>query len=188
MFSTPDQFSAATKTALNTQLKLITQLSGTVFESVEKIIDLNLSVFKASMEESTDAAKQLLSSKDAQDFLTVSAAQAQPVAQKAIAYSRHLAGIAANAQAEFSKATEEQITEHSRKIISLVDTVAQNAPAGSENVIALVKSAVGSANAGYEQFNKTTKQAAEAIETNVAAAVNQFSQTAEKTTRRTARK
>ena len=42
-----------------------------------------------------------------------------------------------------------------------------------------MKSAIGNASAGYEQFTKTTKQAAEAMEANLNTAVSQFSQAAE---------
>jgi hypothetical protein len=60
--------------------------------------------------------------------------------------------------------------------------VSKNAPAGSENVIALVKSTLGNATAGYEQFTKSAKQAGEAIETNLNAAVSQFASAAAKVT------
>ena len=55
-----------------------------------------------------------------------------------------------------------------------MDEVSKNAPAGSENAVALFKSALGSANAGYEQITRTAKQAAETYEANVNAAVSQF--------------
>jgi hypothetical protein len=99
----------------------------------------------------------------------------------AIAYSRHLAGIAAAAQAEFSRITEEQFAEKGRSVAALVDEASKNAPAGSENAMAIMQTAIHNASAGYEQFNKTTKQAAEAVEANLTSAVNQFSQSAEQT-------
>ncbi len=184
MFNIPEQFSTVAKANLEAQLSLLTSLTTKAFESVEKVVDLNLNVAKASLEDSSIAAKQLLSAKDPQEFFSLTAAQAQPVAAKAIAYGRHLAGIATSAQAEFSRATEEQIAEAGRKVSSLVEDVSKNAPAGSENVIAIVKSAIGNANAGYEQFTRTTKQAAEVMEANMNAAVNQFTQAAEKTANR----
>ena len=64
--------------------------------------------------------------------------------------------------------------------IELVDTVSKNAPAGSEQAIALVKSAIGNATAGYEQLSKTAKQAAETLQSNVSNSVEQFSQNATK--------
>jgi phasin family protein len=188
MFTLPEQFSSVAKANLEAQLSLLTSLTGKAFESVEKVVDLNLNVAKASLEDSSIAAKQLLAAKDPQEFFSLTAAQAQPAAAKAIAYSRHLAGIATSAQAEFTRAAEEQIAEAGRKVSALVEDVSKNAPAGSENVIAMVKSAIGNANAGYEQLSKTTKQAVEVIEANVNSAVSQFSQAAEKTAGRTTRK
>ena len=88
--------------------------------------------------------------------------------------------IATTTGAEFSKAAETQIAETNRKVISLVEEVSKNAPAGSENVVAFVKSAIGNASAGYEQFTKTAKQAIESMEGNFNSAVNQFANAAKK--------
>jgi phasin family protein len=184
MFAIPEQFSDATKVNFEAQMALLTELASKAFESVEKIVDLNINVVKASLEESTETTKQLMSAKDPQEFFALSAAKAQPNAEKLLAYGRHLASIASSAQAEFTKAAEAQFTENSRKVIALVDEVSKNAPAGSENVIAFIKSAIGNANAGYEHFAKTTKQAVEALESNLNVATSQFVQAAEKTTSR----
>ncbi|WP_019139992.1 TIGR01841 family phasin [Noviherbaspirillum massiliense] len=181
MFALPEQLSSATKTNLEAQLSFFTTLTSKAFESVEKVVDLNITAAKASLEDSAAVTRQLLAAKDAQEFFTLTAAQAQPNTAKVIAYGRHLFSIASNVQAELARATEEQVAETSRKVNALVDDVSKNAPAGSENVIAIVKSALGNANAGYEQFSKTTKQAAEVMEANLTSAVNQFAQAAEKT-------
>jgi phasin family protein len=180
MFTNPEKFSAAAKTNFEAQIAAISALTNHAFESVTKFVELNLNTAKASFEESSAAAKQLLTAKDPQEFFALTAAQAQPSAEKAMAYGRSLAGIASSTQAEFTKAAETQIAENSRKVIELVDTVSKNAPAGSEHALALVKSAIGNANAGYEQLSKTAKQATEALEANVTNTVSQFSQTATK--------
>lgn len=180
MFSIPEQFSNATKANFEAQFAIFSTLTNKAFEGVEKFVDLNLTAAKASLEETSAATKQLLSAKDPQEFFSLAAAQAQPSAEKTLAYGRHLATIATSTGAEFSKAAETQIAETNRKVISLVDEVSKNAPAGSENAVALFKSAIGNANAGYEQFTKTAKQAVESFETNVSAAVNQFSTAAAK--------
>jgi phasin family protein len=180
----PEQFSAATKANFEAQIAMLTALTNKTFESVEKIIDLNMNVAKASLEESTATAKQILAAKDPQEFFSLTAAQAQPSAEKAIAYGRHLANIASAAQAEFTKAAEEQIAETNRKVIALVEEVSKNAPAGSESAVAFVKSTIGNASAGFEQFSKTTKQAAETLEANMNTATSQFVQAAEKTASR----
>lgn len=181
MFTIPEQFSNATKTTFESQLAAFTTLTSKAFESMEKVVDLNITAAKASLEDSAAAAKQLLSAKDPQEFFAVATSQTQPNVAKAIAYGRHLTTIASSTQAEFTRTAEEQVAAASRQINTLVDDVSKAAPAGSENIVAIVKSAIGNANAGYEQFSKTTKQAVEVMETNLNTAVTQFTQAAEKT-------
>jgi phasin family protein len=183
MFAIPEQFSAASKANLEAQLALLSSLTSKTFESVEKVLELNLDAAKTSLEDSSAAARQLLAAKDPQEWMSLAAAQAQPNADKALAYGRNLASIASSVQTELSKAAEAQIAETSRKLLELVEEVTKNAPAGSENAVALLKSAIGNANAGYEQITKTTKQAVETLEANLNSAVTQFTQPAAKATR-----
>ncbi len=183
MFSVPEQFSSVTKSTFEAQIKFMNALSSKAFEGMEKVIDLNLNVAKASMEESSAAASKFFSAKDPQEFFALSAANAQPNAEKAMAYGRHLANITSSATSEFTKAAESQIAETQSKVVALIDELSKNAPAGSENVVSMVKSAMGNASAGYEQFTKGSKQVAETIEANVNAAVEQITQTATKATK-----
>ncbi|GIZ50616.1 phasin family protein [Noviherbaspirillum aridicola] len=180
MFTTNEQFSNASKASIEANLALLSSLSTKAFDGFEKLFDLNLNAFKSSLDDSTSAAKQLLAARDPQEFLTLAAAQAQPNMEKAIAYSRHLTTIASGVQAEISKAAEAQIAEASRKVLELVEELSKNAPAGSENAVAMLKSAIGNASAGYEQFSKSTKQAVEVMETNLNNAVSQFTPPAAK--------
>jgi phasin family protein len=182
MYTTPEQFIAATKTNLEVQFAALTALNQKAYEGLEQIISLNVSAFKASFEEGTAAAQQLVSAKDAQEFLTLTTAQAKPTAEKALAYGRHLASITSGTQQEFTKAVESQIADTNAKVVALIDEVTKNAPAGSEQAVTALKSVVGNINAGYEQLSKTTKQAVSTLEENLANATKQFTQAAEKTT------
>ena len=181
MYTTPEQFIAATKTNLENQFAALTSLNKKAFEGLEQFVSLNVNAAKASFEEGTAAAKQLATVKDAQEFMTLTAAQAQPTAEKALAYGRHLASITNATQQEFTKAVEAHIAETNAKVSSLIDEVTKNAPAGSEQAVTAVKSVVGNINAGYEQLTKTTKQAVQTLEENLANATAQFTQAAEKT-------
>ncbi|MDB5765078.1 MAG: phasin family protein [Herminiimonas sp.] len=180
MFSNQDQFSAAAKANFESQFAAATALANKAFAGVAQLVDLNVSAAKASLEHSTAAVQQLLSAKDPQEFFALSAAQTQPNAEKLLAYGRNLASIASSTQSEFTKAAEAQIAETTRKVTALVEDAAKNAPAGSENAIAMLKSAIVNANAGYAQLTQNTRQAADAIEENITKTVKQFSQVAEK--------
>jgi phasin family protein len=182
MYTIPEQFSVATKANFESQIAMLTSLTNKAFEGVEKLIDLNLNIVKESLEESTATAKQLMEAKDPQEFFTLASSQTKPSTDKAVAYGREVVGIASNTQAEFTKAAEHQMTETNRKVMSLVEEVTKNAPAGSESAVAMMKSTISSVNAGYEQMSKATKQAVEALDSNMATAATQFSQAAAKAT------
>lgn len=188
MFSTPEQFSAATKSAFEAQLALVTSLTHKAFEGVEKLTALNMHAARASMEESNAAIKHMFSAKTPQEFFALGTAQSQPTTEKAAAYARKVASIASEIQAEFTKAAETQISDMNHKAAALVDDATKNAPAGSESAVAMFKSALGNANAGYEQFSRTTKQAVATIEGNVNNAVAQMTEAVEKSTPRAAAK
>lgn len=176
MFAYPEQLSSATKTQLETQLALFSALSGKAFEGMERVMELNITAAKATLEESGENFQQLLAAKDAQELFALSANQLQPNIEKFMAYGRQLAGIASASQAEFAKTAEEQMSETNRKAVALVEELSKSAPAGSENVIAMMKSAIGNTQAGYEQLSKSVKQASEALEANMNVASAQFAQ------------
>ena len=165
---TPEQFAAAQKSGLET----LFGLTGKAFESVEKLVELNLQVAKASLAEAAETTTAALSVKDAQEFLTLQASLLQPAAEKAAAYSRHLYDIMAGTQAEVSKVAEATLADSQKKVLALVDNAVKNAPAGSESAVALVKSAVAAANNAYESVHKAAKQATEVAEANFTAMTN----------------
>ena len=159
---TAEQLMAAHKS----NVEILFGLTGKAFEGVEKLVELNLQVAKAAMGEVADNAKAVLSVKDAQELMALQAGLLQPVAEKAAAYSRHLYDIAASTGAEVTKVAEATTADAQKKFMSMVDSAVKNAPAGSENVAALVKSAVAAANNAFDGVQKATKQATDVAEAN----------------------
>jgi len=159
---TAEQFAAAQKANVET----LFGLTNKAFEGVEKLVELNLQVAKAAIGEVADTTRAALSVKDAQELLALQAGLLQPTAEKAAAYSRHLYDIAAATNAEVSKVAEQTAAEAQAKFMNVVDTAVKNAPAGTENAVALVKSAVAAANNAYESVHKAAKQAADVAEAN----------------------
>lgn len=188
MFSNTQQFSNATKSLFENQFEAFNALTNNIIGSVEKVVALNLAAVKASTEESTATAKQLLAAKDPQEFIALVTAQSKLSVDKAQSYGRHLTEIASNTQAELSKAVEAQVAETKGKVTALVSEVTKNAPAGSEQAVAILKSVIDNANTGYEQLSKTAKQANETVEAHVAKATEQFSQVVAKTTSQASKK
>ena len=184
-FMTPDQFAAANKANLETLFGLTSK----AFEGVEKLVELNLQVAKATLSESAENTKAAMGVKDAQELLALQASLLQPSAEKAAAYSRHLYDIAQSTSSEFTKTAEAQLSEIQKSFASVVDGALKNAPAGSESAAALVKSAISAANNAYESVHKAAKQAADMAEANFTSVTNsalKASQSAVKSVKRTA--
>jgi phasin family protein len=182
---TAEQVVAAHKANVET----LFDLTSKAFEGVEKLVELNLQVAKAAMGEVADSTRAALSVKDAQELLALQTSMLQPSAEKAAAYSRHVYDIAANTNAEVTRIAETQIAEMQKKFVSAVDGAVKNAPAGTENAVALVKSAMAAANNAYESVHKAAKQAADVADANFQAMTNtavKASQTATKASRRAA--
>ncbi len=162
MTLTPEQFVAAQKA----QVETFFGLSNKAFEGVEKLIELNMQTVKTAMAEAAENTQAVLSVRDPQELFALQTAMMQPSTEKAAAYSRHLYEIFAGTGAEVTKVTEATVAESQKKMLALVDNAVRNAPAGTENAVALVKSAVAAANNAYESVHKAAKQASEVAEAN----------------------
>ena len=159
---TAEQLIAAQKANLET----LFGLTNKAFEGVEKLVELNLQVAKTALGEAAETTKAALSVKDALELVALQASLLQPAAEKAAAYTRHVYDIAAATNAEVARVAEEQVSDAQQKFMSAVDTAVKNAPAGSENAVTLVKSALAAANNAYESVHKAAKQAADVAEAN----------------------
>ena len=147
-------------------VEILMGLTSKAFESVEKIVELNLTASKAALAESGEHAKALMSVKDAQELLALQSGVFQPLAEKTAAYSRHLYDIASGSSAELSKTFEGQAADAQKKFMGLVDSAAKNAPAGSETAVAVLKSAVAAASNALESVQKAVKQATDVAQSN----------------------
>ena len=93
MFTTADQFSNATKASIDAQIAAMNDFANKTLHSMAELVELNIATAKASLEHSSAAAQQILSAKDAQEVFALTSSQAQPNAEKALAYGRHVASI-----------------------------------------------------------------------------------------------
>ncbi len=143
MFSIPEQFSAATKSQLEAQLKILNNVAATAFNGAQKVIALNLSTTKASVEKTSAAARELLEAKDPQEFFAKSSARV-PNFDGLFAYNRELFSIASKTQAELFQAAQEQLKEAGKQaaqVPKLASPAAVPAPAPAPAPAAAPKAA-----------------------------------------------
>lgn len=159
---TAEQIMAAHKANIDTLFGLTQK----AFEGVEKLVELNVQATKAALAETANHTQAVLSVKDAQELLALQTGMVQPLAEKTAAYSRHLYEIAQAAGADISKTVEGQTADAQKKFAGLVDSATQNAPAGSEAAVAMMKNAVSAANTAFDSVQKAVKQAGDMAEAN----------------------
>ena len=158
---TAEQLMASHKANIETLFGLTQK----AFEGVEKLVELNVQATKAALAETANNAQAVLGVKDAQELLALQASMVQPLAEKTAAYSRHLYEIAQSAGAELGKTFEGQTAEAQKKFADLVESSTQNAPAGSETAVTMMKNAMTAANSAFESVQKAVKQAGDMAET-----------------------
>ena len=168
MSAIPQQVINSQKAAIDA----LVSVQGSVFAGFEKLVDLNLKVMKATLDEVSAKSQTVVGIKDAQEAVAMSLNLLQPAAEKAMAYGKHVYDIVASVQADLAKLSESHLAEGKKNVSDAIEQFSKNAPAGSESVVAMIKSSMAQANTAYDQVTKAAKQAAETAEKNLTAAAS----------------
>ncbi|CAM3549467.1 phasin family protein [Polaromonas hydrogenivorans] len=158
-----DQLIATQKSSV----EALAGLSEKAFASFEKLVELNMAASKALLGESISHLQALSEIKDPKELLSLQSELVKPMAEKAASYSRHLYEILSGAGAEFTKTLESTSAESQKTVTELLETSLKNAPAGSEAAVAVIKSAITAGNTAVETAQKSAKQAAQLVESNI---------------------
>lgn len=142
-------------------------LGASALGGAEKLAALNLQTARRLISEMQEVTQGAASSKTPQELFAqqFSAQTLAHVADKAIAYWRHAYEIGTATAADITKLIEVDASEAKTKWLSALDAAVKNAPAGTENVVTLMKTALNGANDAYDGMQKATKQASEVAET-----------------------
>lgn len=124
-FSQP--ITPAIKAHIDAQYSLIADMSQKMFETAQKINDLNMQVAKSVLEDSFSSVHQVIGARDPYEALSIAAAQAQPQAERVREYQQHLNNIAANTQVDLAKTAESHFPNTSRTAAAVADEVARTA-------------------------------------------------------------
>lgn len=150
-------------------VQALSGLSEKAFTNFEKLVELNMAATKAILGESLNSLQELASAKDPQSLLALQSGLLQPMAEKAASYGRHLYDIASGASADLSKTLESTTVQSQKSVNALLESSLQNAPAGTEAAVAVIKSAMSASSNAIESAQKAAKQAAQLVESNVSA-------------------
>jgi phasin family protein len=150
----PEQLVAVQKTGFEAMFGLLAK----AFDGTEKLVKLNVQTVKSTFAENQEITATAFSAKDPQELFALLASQVQPAVEKAQSYWRHVYEIMSGSQAEFADAQ------------AFLDSLAKNAPAGSEAVWSAWKSALETPSSAYGAAKESANQVVEIAESNVSAA------------------
>ncbi|MEO0003425.1 MAG: hypothetical protein RLZZ22_1117 [Pseudomonadota bacterium] len=163
MSMTPEQIAAANKA----QLESLVALTKQAFKGIEQLVALNMQVAKQSIDETAEKAKDAMGMKDVKDFADVQAKLIQPASDKAMAYGRQVADIAASTQAEVTRLAQEQLKQAQAQMQALAEAASKNMPAGAEGLSDMAKNAMTQASQAFESVQQAARQATTSAEENL---------------------
>ena len=166
----PEKLLSVQKTGIETTFAFLNKS----FDGIEKLAELNVQAVKSTLAENQEILAKALLAKEPHELFSQQTSQAQPAIEKAQSYWRHVYEILSSTQAEFAALTEAQLKQRQNDAQAFIDSLAKNAPAGSEAAVAawktFITAASQTANTAYETATKATKQAVETAESNLNAA------------------
>ncbi len=140
-------------------------------DAFEQLSTLTLNAGREALAEGVAHTRKLLNAKDMQELMRLNAVAAQPSLEKALDYSRNVYGIAARSQGEIARTLESHAGAFSKSAASFLESVSKNAPAGSDVVVAAMRSALAATGSAYENLSRMSREASGLAEANVNAAV-----------------
>ena len=161
---TVEQILAANKTAAAEAQAM----AATAFAGFEKLVALNVAATKSALFDTADLSA-VFSAKNPTDALAAQASLVKPLAEKTLAYGRSVYAIASETSAELSAAAEGKLAEAQKTLTGALDNMAKNAPAGTESLVAVVKSAVTASQNAMDSAKASAKQAVATAEKQAAA-------------------
>jgi phasin family protein len=144
----------------------------TTLNGVSLISALNLNTTQAVLADVSNQLKTLSSVRDLKELQSLQSALLQPGIDKTVSYLISVQQIAREVQNELVNVVQVQFGEFQKQTADLLEQVTGFAPAGSEAVVAGVRSAFEAANSAIGKFGKVEHQFADIAQANLAAAGN----------------
>lgn len=149
----------------------LNKLAATAMAGFEKLVELNLSTAKSALADTAEQMQTGFAAKAPQDMAAMGLL-AQPMAEKAAAYGRAVAGIVTETGSALSKAAEGKYADVQAQAVASIEAAMKHAPAGSEGAVAAFKNAMTTGQAAMETAQAQAKQAVDAAGKNFATATD----------------
>lgn len=168
MFAINEQFSKFSVNGLENMLR-IAQIS---LNSGERLIKQQFESSKQILEDNLQAAQDLSQVTDPQAALGHINKLFTQSFEKAVKNSRSIYDIVSQTQSELTALTEDSLSHINKSMISGLETLSQNGPAGSDAAVNAIKSSFAAAAAAANSITRAAQQVAEFTDSSVKAATS----------------
>jgi phasin family protein len=126
-------------------------------EATERLLSLNLGLARNSLRLGADCTRPAAGA-DWKQMLAQQSSGMQNMAAEAAGYLRSVYDISTKAQADTHEVISARVEDMTDSMNTVLDTLAQSAPAGSEKALELIKSAFTAGCSAYTQMVKNAPQ------------------------------
>ncbi len=160
-----DQVTAKLSQIQNKNLETVFSLGEAAIENAQKLVELNYDASKAALLNAQQNIQQVLNAKDPKQVTDLLQADTlQDVGNQAIAHQRKVTKVLRESGKEFADVVEASIEQAQAGMQDWVNTLAANAPAGSDVFVSAFKTSMNSVMQGIEQFREASKDALLTVE------------------------
>lgn len=165
-------------------LKMLEKLSGAIFNGIEQLSLLQLSIARSSTEQQINAARKLLTSNDPQVWADLQKTIFNPSAQteRFAELSRQTSDVLNTLRQELAVITQEQISEAMASSQEYVEKHSVNVPASTEPMAQMMKTAFENTNALFSNMQEAAQQIVSATKSAVNEATEKSVQVASEMT------
>ena len=123
MFPYSKSVNPAVRTHLDSQVAYFNDLSNMMSQSFQQVCQANMQLGQTMLEEVMNAGQRMFTAGNGPEAFGVAASSAQPASDKLRAYQQHISQLAADAQVELARVTEEHAPKTSQSAQALVQEV-----------------------------------------------------------------
>lgn len=135
MYPFAQSVTPAVRTHMDAQVSFMNDITKSLFRSFQQMCDLNIQLAQTLLEETALASQQVITHQRPTEALSAASARAQPAADKLRAYQQHVSRVAADAQVELARVSEQHVQETTRTAKALADEVQRAASEETERGI-----------------------------------------------------
>jgi phasin family protein len=160
-----DQVTAKLSQIQSKNLETAFSLGEAALENTQKLVELNYDASKAALINAQENFQQVITAKDPKALTELlQADNLQEIGNQAIAHQRKVTKVLRESGKEFANVVEASIEQAQAGMQDWVNTLAANAPAGSDVFVSAFKTSMNSVMQGIEQFREASKDALVTVE------------------------